>query len=93
MLNLYINGLLKSLIFSMEEKYKKTFINALSLDANQKVDDISYNEIDEWDSIGHMTLVSELEGAFDVTFDTDDIVNFSSYKEGRKILQKLGVKF
>ena len=29
----------------------------------------------------NMTLVSELEGAFDVTFDTDDIVNFSSYKE------------
>ena len=77
----------------MEEKYKKTFISALSLDDSQKVEDISYNEIDEWDSIGHMTLVSELEGAFDVTFDTDDIVNFSSYKEGRKILQKLGIKF
>jgi len=76
----------------MEEKYKKTFVNALSL-SNDNVENISYNEIDEWDSIGHMTLVSELEEAFGITFDTDDIVNFSSYKEGKKILEKLGVKF
>ena len=76
----------------MEEKYTKTFVNALSL-SNDNVENISYNEIDEWDSIGHMTLVSELEEAFGITFDTDDIVNFSSYKEGKKILEKLGVKF
>ncbi len=77
----------------MEEKYKKTFIKGLSLEKNQKVENLNYNEIDEWDSIGHMTLVSELEDAFNVTLDTDDIVNFSSYTEGKKILIKLGVKF
>jgi len=77
----------------MDKKYKKVFIDALSLNGNQKVENIKYNEIDEWDSIGHMTLVSEIESAFNVTFDTDDIVNFSSYKEGKKILTKLGVKF
>ena len=31
--------------------------------------------------------------AFNVTLDTDDIVNFSSYTEGKKILSKHGVKF
>ena len=77
----------------MEELYKKTFIKGLSLEDSQKVENLNYNEIDEWDSIGHMTLVSELEEAFNVTLDTDDIVNFSSYTEGKKILSTLGVKF
>ena len=64
----------------MEKKYKEVFIKGLSLKEDQNVDNLNYNEIDEWDSIGHMTLISELEGAFDISFDTDDIVNFSSYK-------------
>jgi acyl carrier protein len=77
----------------MENKYKEIFKKSLSLNENQKVENLKYNEIDEWDSIGHMTLVSDLEEAFDVSFDTDDIVNFSSYSEGKKILSKLGIKF
>lgn len=77
----------------MESKYKEVFIKGLSLKENQDVSNLNYNEIEEWDSIGHMTLVSELEEAFGVTFDTDDIVNFSSFQEGKKILSKLGVKF
>ena len=77
----------------MEKKYKEVFIKGLSLKKDQNVENLNYNEIEEWDSIGHMTLVSELEEAFGVTFDTDDIVDFSSYEKGKKILSKLGVKF
>ena len=77
----------------MEKKYKEVFIKGLSLKKDQNVDKLNYNEIEEWDSIGHMTLISELEEAFSITFDTDDIVDFSSYEKGKKILSKLGVKF
>ena len=77
----------------MEKKYKEVFIKCLSLKKDQNVENLNYNEIEEWDSIGHMTLVSELEEAFGITFDTDDIVDFSSYEKGKKILSKLGVKF
>ena len=61
---------------------------------NQKIigQDLKYNEIDEWDSIGHMSLISGLEEEFKVTFETDQIINFSSFKKGKEILSKLGVK-
>ena len=49
------------------------------------------NEI-EWDSIGHMTLISSLEDKFKISFETDDIVDFSSFKKGIKILEKYKVK-
>ena len=71
------------------EKYKKAFIESLSIEASVYNENIKYNEVPEWDSIGHMTLISELEETFNISFDTDDIVNFSSYQEGKKILSKL----
>ena len=77
----------------MEEKYKKAFITALSLSEDKNLVELKYNDIDEWDSIGHMTLISELEETFNISFDTDDIVDFEIYKERKKILSKLGVNF
>ncbi|MDC3071698.1 acyl carrier protein [Candidatus Pelagibacter sp.] len=70
------------------DKYKKAFIDGLSVDANKVNDDLKYNDIPEWDSIGHMTLMSNLEEAFKVTLETDDIVDFSSFKKGKEILNK-----
>ena len=57
-------------------KYKEIFIKSLSMNASKFNEDIQYNEIDEWDSIGHMTLISDLEEGFGITIETDDIVDF-----------------
>ena len=70
------------------EKYKKIFIESLSIDNKDFNEDLKYNEIPEWDSIGHMTLMSGLEEAFKISIETDDIVDFSSYKKGMEILGK-----
>ena len=35
-----------------------------------------------------MTLMSNLEETFKVTLETDDIVDFSSFKKGKEILNK-----
>ena len=34
-----------------------------------------------------MTLISNLEEKFGITFSTDDIVDFSSYKKGMEIIK------
>ena len=70
------------------EKYKKAFIDSLSLNNSTELEKLEYQSIAEWDSIGHMTLMSELESTFDISIDTDDIVDFSSFKKGKDILLK-----
>ena len=40
-----------------------------------------------------MTLISGLEEEFKITMDTDDIVDFGSFKKGFEILSKYGIKF
>ena len=63
------------------QKYKSIFIEALSINQSSFNENIKYNEVPEWDSIGHMTLMSGLEEGFNISMETDDIVDFSSYKK------------
>ena len=65
-----------------KEKYKKIFIEALSIESSSFDEKIKYNDISEWDSIGHMTLMAALEEGFSISMETDDIVDFSSFKKG-----------
>ena len=74
------------------EKYKQAFIDSLSIDQKLLNKDLKYNEVPEWDSIGHMTLMSDLEEKFKINIDTDDIVDFSSFKKGMEILKKYKVE-
>jgi|TARA_B110000858_G_scaffold193299_1_gene245539 acyl carrier protein len=78
---------------SNKEKYKKIFIESLDFDEKLFKEELKYQEIEEWDSIGHMGLVSALEDEFSITFETDDIIAYSSYKEGLEILKKYKIEF
>jgi len=75
------------------DKYKNTFIKSLSIDKSKFKDNLEYNQIPEWDSIGHMTLISGLEESFKITIDTDDIIDFSSFQKGKEILKKYKIDF
>ena len=74
------------------EKYNNAFAQALDLKVDDVKDTLEYQGIQAWDSIGHMGLISELEESFDIMFETDDIVDFSSYKIGIEILKKYNVE-
>tara|TARA_Y100001970_G_C14221647_1_gene853042 strand:+ start:140 stop:376 length:237 start_codon:yes stop_codon:yes gene_type:complete len=71
-----------------KEKYKEIFVKALSIDKKKFDEKLKYNDIPEWDSIGHMTLMSALEDGFKISIETDDIIDFSSFKKGIQILKK-----
>lgn len=73
-----------------KEKYVNAFVEMLEVDASE-VENLEYQGIDAWDSVGHMSLVSELEDAFDIMMDTDDIIDFSSYQKGIEILKKYDI--
>ena len=70
------------------KKYKNIFVKSLSIESKKFKDNVKYNDIPEWDSIGHMGLMSALEKEFKITMKTDDIVDFSSFKKGIQILKK-----
>ena len=72
------------------EKYNNAFMEALDAEEDQ-LKGLQYQDIASWDSVGHMGLISALEDAFDIQFETDDIVEFNSYEVGIELLKKYDI--
>ena len=72
------------------EKYNEIFKETLNV-SDDMLADLKYQDIKEWDSVGHISLIGELEDTFDIEIDTDDIIDFSSYEKGKDILAKYDV--
>jgi len=73
------------------DKYEKVFIKSFKI-KKEKLKKLKYNSIPQWDSVGHMSMIGSLEEAFNITLEMDDIIDFSSYEFGKKILKKYKIK-
>ncbi|MGN0480440.1 MAG: acyl carrier protein [Lachnospiraceae bacterium] len=73
------------------EKYNKAFMDSLELTEDQ-LPGLEYQNIDAWDSVGHMGLIAALEEAFGIMMDTDDIIDLSSYEKGKEIIAKYDIE-
>lgn len=73
------------------EEYDSTFIQLFDV-KHEQLPTLEYQSIETWDSVGHMSLIVSLEEAFGITFEMDDILDFSSYSKGIEILRKYSVE-
>jgi acyl carrier protein len=76
-----------------KEKYEQVFINSFSLDRADLNGSLIYESILDWDSVGHMGMVAELEEVFNIELDIDDIIDFSGFEKGKEILNKYNIDF
>lgn len=79
--------------FTMDnlESLTKTFITGLELDSSTDPSSLEYRAIPEWDSIGHMALIAEIEDCFQVQLETSEVIELSSFNKAREILSRHGV--
>ena len=49
------------------------------------------NDITHWDSLGHMNLIAEVEGAFGVTFEVDEITEAVNVGAIVRLLREKGI--
>ena len=76
---------------SMDEKLKYILAKVLLIDESKISDGMSRKSVKEWDSMAHLMLVSEIESAFEVTMNDDDIMEIQTVSDIKKTLQKLGI--
>lgn len=69
------------------EKYTKAFVEAFEV-TEEEAKKLKYQDIKAWDSVGHMGLVANIEDAFDIMLETEDIIDLSSFEKGKEILSK-----
>jgi acyl carrier protein len=73
------------------EKLIKTFAAALLVPETPDLASAEYRRIPQWDSVAHMRLIAEIEMAFDIMLDTQDVIGMSSFQKAEEILSKHGV--
>ena len=73
------------------QEVRQAFAEALDLPADAEIEALEIGKNPNWDSIGHMALVAELEARFGIMLETDDIVAMSSYAESIEVLRRYGV--
>lgn len=74
------------------EKYNKVFKNVLGVNEAALNERFTFKDVPQWDSVAHLSLIDALEEAFDVMFDSEDILHYGSYENGKKILGRYGVE-
>lgn len=74
-----------------EKKYKKAFAESFDV-SESEVEKLEYQSIPEWDSVGHMGLIAQLEEAFGIQIEMDDVVELGSYAKGKETLSKYGIQ-
>ena len=72
-------------------RLRTVFIDTLGLSDDVAVEQLKYRDIEQWDSLGHMTLVAAIEDEFGVQLDTEQVIDMSSFKVALDMLEGLGV--
>lgn len=74
------------------EKYNQIFVEVFNVSVENLNSDFNKDSVSNWDSIHQLSLFSSIEEAFDVMFDSEDIIGLTSYDIGMEILMKYNVE-
>lgn len=74
------------------EKYMGVFKETFGIEEDV-AKSLKYQDIDAWDSVGHMGLIAALEDTFGIMMEADDIIDLSSFEKGIEILKKYNIGF
>lgn len=70
-------------------KLTTVFQSVFDDDSIKLYDNTSANDIDEWDSLTHITLISEIEDAFNIHFEMKDVTKMKNVGELVDKIQEL----
>lgn len=73
------------------EKYNQIFMEVLDVKEEALNEAFTFKAVPQWDSVAHLSLITALEDAFDIMFDSEDILHYGSYENGKAILKKYGI--
>ena len=74
-------------------KYQGAFIKVFNVSGKDLNENFTSENVEKWDSVTQMALVTALEDAFDIVMDGRDIFKLNSYQSGIEILKKYQIDF
>ena len=74
------------------EKLNRIFCENFSCDETALGAGFDKNSVEGWDSVRQLSLTSSVEDEFDIMLDPEDILEFTSYDNAKKILVKYEIE-
>ena len=75
------------------EKLNNIFCEVFSVKASALDSDFNKCSVNGWDSVRQLSLTTAVEDAFDIMLDADDILEFTSYDNAKRVLAKYEIEF
>lgn len=74
------------------ETLKNIFCEVFSVDNSALGSEFNKCNVAGWDSVRQLSLTSAIEDEFDIMLDAEDILEFTSYDNAKKILAKYEIE-
>ena len=74
------------------EKLNKIFCEVFSVEETALNSEFNNCSVEGWDSVHQLSLTSSVEDEFDIMLDAEDILEFTSYENARKVLTKYEIE-
>ncbi len=74
------------------EKLNNIFCEVFSVEASSLGANFNNTSVEGWDSVHQLSLTSAVEDEFDIMLDAEDILEFNSYDNAKKILAKYDIE-
>lgn len=71
----------------IKEKLQEIFRDVFDDDSIELFDDMTSDDVEDWDSLSHITLINEIEKTFNIRFTTSEILNTKNVGEFIKIIE------
>ena len=73
---------------SLEERLHKVFVTVFDNDSIELNQELTADDVDEWDSLSHINLMIAIELEFGIEFDQSEIQNFANVGELMASIEK-----
>jgi acyl carrier protein len=73
------------------EMYNNVFLEVFGVEASALSAEFNKDNVDSWDSIHQLNVITALEEEFGIMFDPEAIMDFTSYEKGKKLVINQGV--
>ena len=74
------------------EKLNKIFCEVFSVEESALNSEFDKCNVEGWDSVRQLSLTSSVEDEFDIMLDAEDILEFTSYENAKKVLTKYDIE-
>lgn len=76
---------------NIKEKLQEIFRDVFDDEEIVLTEEMTSEDIEDWDSLSHITLIIEIEKSFDIEFSTEDVMGAKNVGEFIKVIEsKLG---